>query len=94
MLGDEIFPELSLELRRVRRGLPVVCHILYDGHERVAADGGDGLRLSRHIQQHAKPLPHAAQGKQIRVLPTSDDCLDNGNSLCRLHPSVQAHIDI
>ena len=26
----------------------------------------------------------------IRWLP----CLDNGSSLCRLHPSVQAHIDI
>ena len=71
MLNALIFfsPELSLELRRVRRGLPVVRHLLHDGHERVAADGRDGLRLPRHIQQHAEPLPHAAQGwTTIRVL--------------------------
>ena len=57
--------ELSVELRRLRRGLPLVRHLLHDGHERVATDGGDGLRLPRHIQQHAKPLPHAAQGHQL-----------------------------
>ena len=58
----EMFAEFSVELRGLRGGVPFVRHLLPDGHHRVAADGRDGLRLPRHLQQHAEPLPHAAQG--------------------------------
>ena len=58
----EIFSEFPVELRGVRGGVPVVRHLLPDGHQRVAADGRDRLRLPCHLQQHEKPLPHAAQG--------------------------------
>ena len=88
MLNALIFfpPELSLELRGVRGGLPVVRHLLHDGHERVAADGRDGLRLPRHIQQHAEPLPHAAQGQQLECCCRSQQIKSSfgtpENSLC------------
>ena len=60
-----MFSEFPVELRGVRGGVPLLRHLLHDGHERVATDGGDGLRLPRHLQQHAEPLPHAAQGHQL-----------------------------
>ena len=47
MMG--MFAEFPVELRGVRGGVPVVRHLLPDGHQRVAADGRDRLRLSRHI---------------------------------------------